>query len=379
MNTLPLYAFLRLGAVALIALTALVGCGPRDPEPPPEPAPKKIVPESYPIRMLFVSYARPKGEKARTKDEAIARANEALAKVRAPGASFEAIAREMSDDSISAPDGGWFGFVADWTGPQEADLVTAARALKVGEVSAPFGERNGQMIIQRLSRDEGRAVEARLVAPVDGVLVPWHDLVKSLPLSDTKDAAYEAAANAVVALRAGTYEIGASGGKLLGGQPFTAPIRRVMPPGFEKVAERVLALKPGEFTDPIETKGGWLIAQRMAYVRCYARHIVVTSETSPAEIKPSKRTSPEAHALAREALDRLRREPGAWDELCRKVSEEPFSKDIGGFVGDLTNTVRPERRSQAPEFEMAIFKLAPGETSDLVETRFGVHIFHRDD
>jgi parvulin-like peptidyl-prolyl isomerase len=382
MNHVSLPRLRRAGAASLLALATIAGCGPRASEPPAAPAasdPAATVPESYPIRMIFVAYVKDPKAPPRTEAEAVARANEALAKLRAPGASFEAVAREMSDDAMSAADGGWFGFVADWTGAADAPLVKAARALKVGEISAPFAGPSGQQVIQRLSRDEGRALEAKNVIPVEGVLAPWHDLEKSLPVTQTKEAAYEEAAKVVVALRSGAYDIGAASGKLLAAVPVSMPVRRGSTGALRELVEGPRALAVGDISDPIDTPGGWFIAKRLPYVRCYARHLVITSSSSPASIKPNKRTPAAARQLAQEALDRLRREPGAWNELARKVSEEPASKDIGGFVGDLANTVPSNRRATAPEFEAAVGNLKPGETSDLVDTRFGVHIFHRDD
>ena len=380
--------FLRMSAAgacaaALIAVTTFVGCGHGDssdvPEPPEAP-PRVLVEETVPIRMIFVAYKRAPDVPVRTKAEAIARANEVLAKLKTPNTSFETVAKEMSEDPVSAPDGGWYGFVADRPDNGDSPYFEAAHALKVGETSPSFGSQLGQQIIQRLSREEGKVLEAKYVAPIDSLVVPWHDVLVSLPITQTKDAAYEETAKVVVAIRAGEYPFGAAAGKLLGASPVSVPLRRVMrPAGLEKLSAAVFALKTDEITDPMDTPRGWVIAQRLPSVRCYARHIVITSETSPAWIKPNKRKPEAAQKLAQDALDRLRREPSAWDELCRKVSEEPYSKNIRGFVGDLSNAVAPDRRSKIPEFEEAVWKLKPGETSDLVDTRLGIHIFHRDD
>jgi len=378
----------RLAALLLAALPihGLAGCG-KSPNLD-APAGGAIVPESYPVRSLFVALEPGAGAPKRTDAEALARAREALAKLRARGASFEQVAREMSDDRATAVDGGWLGFVADWTGDPAA-VVGAARSLAIGAVSEPLSTPGGRLLLQRLSREEGRAVEAKVVAPIDGFAFAWHDVDAQQPASRTRDAAYADAAGFVVRLRAqareGSSPLGAAAAAPAGGseaearaKPMQFPVRRATSPGFERLADAVLSISPGEVTDPIDTPQGWLVARRLPYARCYVRHLVVTTESSPAYTKPDARSEEQARAIAAAALGRIRRDPAAWDAVVREVSEEAGSRSIGGFVGDLSNVLPPARRA-APEFEDAVWRLAPGETSGLVTTRFGIHILRRVD
>ncbi|MFP4373255.1 MAG: peptidylprolyl isomerase [Spirochaetaceae bacterium] len=92
-----------------------------------------------------------------------------------------------------------------------------------------------------------------------------------------------------------------------------------------------------------------------------ASHILI--ETGDAESDEDKE---DARARAEELLTEL--EEGAdFAELAREHSEGPSAPDGGSLP-------RFSRGEMVPSFEEAAFALEPGETSDVVETRFGFHI-----
>ncbi len=82
----------------------------------------------------------------------------------------------------------------------------------------------------------------------------------------------------------------------------------------------------------------------------------------------------EAAALeaARELIATLKRDSSGFEAAARAISACP-SRESGGNLGQIT------RGRMAPDFERALFAMAPGEISDEpVRTRFGFHILRVD-
>jgi peptidyl-prolyl cis-trans isomerase C len=97
-----------------------------------------------------------------------------------------------------------------------------------------------------------------------------------------------------------------------------------------------------------------------------ARHILIAA----------RRDEPGAFATARacaeELFARLKEDPARFAELAAAYSACP-SASSGGSLGQLT------KGDTTPEFEQALLRLAPGETSATpVETRYGFHIVRLD-
>ena len=94
----------------------------------------------------------------------------------------------------------------------------------------------------------------------------------------------------------------------------------------------------------------------------HARHILILSkESDPKAEKDSKR----------EKLVQIKKklkEGGDFAALAKQYSEDPGSKERGGDLGFFP------RGQMVKPFDEAVFKMNPGDISDIVETEFGYHL-----
>src|SRR6267142_679636 len=95
--------------------------------------------------------------------------------------------------------------------------------------------------------------------------------------------------------------------------------------------------------------------------RVHAQHILLmTVGKTDAEVE-------EIRKKAEDILNQLKK--GAkFEDLAKKYSEDPGTKDKGGDLGWLV------QGQTVPEFEKVAFSLQKGQTSDLVKTQYGFHV-----
>jgi len=103
------------------------------------------------------------------------------------------------------------------------------------------------------------------------------------------------------------------------------------------------------------------IQQYQVPSRVHVEHILfMTVSKTDAEVAEIKKR-------AEDVLSQVKK-GGKFDELAKKYSEDPGSKDKGG---DLSWIVQGQT---VPEFEKTAFSLSVGQVSDLVKTQYGFHI-----
>ena len=113
--------------------------------------------------------------------------------------------------------------------------------------------------------------------------------------------------------------------------------------------------------DELKAKYQQDIQQYQVPNRVHAEHILfMTVGKTDAEVDEVKKKAEDVLKQAKKGAK--------FEDLAKKFSEDPGSKDKGGDLGWLL------QGQTVPEFEKTAFSLQPGSISDLVKTQYGFHI-----
>jgi len=136
------------------------------------------------------------------------------------------------------------------------------------------------------------------------------------------------------------------------------------------IAAACMALAVGGVSDPVETKFGYHVVRRDSEVELAAARVILVAHAESEVVKLNlERTREEALARANEVLEKLRSGVDFAD-LVLEYSDSPTKKS-GGDLGSFPRGVAD------PAVDAAIFALEVGEISEVTESPYGFHIFHR--
>jgi peptidyl-prolyl cis-trans isomerase SurA len=132
-------------------------------------------------------------------------------------------------------------------------------------------------------------------------------------------------------------------------------------------ADKILAMQPGELTDPVRSTSGFHIV-KLIDIRGEKRHVISQLKVRHILLKPDELTS---EVEVRLRLEQLRQRILGGEDfavLARSHSQDSVSAANGGDLG----WVSPG--DMVPQFEEVIFQMPLQDVSEPFPTRFGWHI-----
>ena len=356
-------------AAALACASLEADHPPAAPVPQPPQGPFRVAIEH--ILFLHAGSFLPdsaRGTKAsratRPKEEALDLARRTFREIETGQLPYEDAVRKRSDDTVSAPRGGFIGiFSRDELSEDFAALARAAFALDVGAVAEPIETPLGIHILRRIPIREWAGSH---------ILIQWTGRKHAPPALRSREEALALARSTLeqASARGADFQdlarrFSEAPDRVQGGYLGIFTIGEILPELEREIAKLPLDGVGG----PVETELGFHIIRREAPRRARAAHILIRFRGA-ADADDVPRTRDEALKLAQDLLAKAR-EPGAdFARLARERSEDGTARR-GGDVGLFTPG------QMEPPFEKAAFALPIGGVSDVVETRVGLHIIRR--
>ena len=128
----------------------------------------------------------------------------------------------------------------------------------------------------------------------------------------------------------------------------------------------------GDIRGGIETDLGFHVIKRLPVHRANASHILVSWKGARSAAVGIKRNRSQALLLAQELSKQLSKNPNQFCDVAGKFSDDTGTRFDCGNVGQVV----PGKLNNA--VEGVLFRMSPGEISDVIETDFGYHIIRRD-
>lgn len=337
-------------------------------EPDPARVPKKPLfePPAVEGQILLIGYKgaeKPLPGATRSKEDARALAEKVVEEARSKGVRFVDLVEKYSEDPCKAEFLGQLGILTRGLFPVPS-VEAALFGMEEGQVSDPVDTPSGYVVATRI-------VPLTFAAHI---VIAWQG-APGAP-SQVRRTKAEARARAEEVRRRivdGKEDFEAVAKECsddpsgLGGGRIGFVRRGVMPRAFDTV---LFSLAPGEVGEVVETEQGYHVIQARPYAN--ASQILVMFKEASSAPKEARSTREEARKKIEDLLKRIQAGED-FGKIAVEASEDPGSNDPmrQGSYGPQ------ERGFYVPEFEDVLYKLRPGETSGVVETRFGFHIIHR--
>ena len=302
--------------------------------------------------------------RSRTKEEALDLARRTFREIQGGQLAFEDAVRKLSDDTVSAPRGGFIGiFSRDELSEDFSALARAAFALEVGAVAEPVETPLGFHILRRAPVREWAGSH---------ILVQWTGRMHAPPALRSREEALARARSFLEEASKKDADFAdlarrhsEAPDRVQGGYLGIFTVGEILP----ELEREISRLPLGAVGGPVETDLGFHIIRREAPRRARAAHILIRFRGA-ADADDVPRARDEALKLAGDILAKVRAPGADFARLAREHSEDGSARR-GGDVGLFTPG------QMEPAFEKAAFALPVGGISDVVETRVGLHIIRR--
>jgi peptidyl-prolyl cis-trans isomerase D len=294
-----------------------------------------------------------------------AQAQQEIEKIRqriAGGADFAAVAKEVTEDTASKPQGGDLGFFG--RGQMVKEFEDAAFNAKAGEVVGPVRSPFGFHLIQTLEKRPGALVpfeevkeqiRARLAFTRAGELAQTKAKALAAQIAKDKPKSKDALAAMAKSQAGVTFS---ETGKFGAADPITG-LGRVPP-----LNAAAFAVKKGEVTDAVQVPRGWAVA--------WVQDVFEPRVPQLADVEPRVREALLLQKQQEAALRKLKEERAAGKtldqiatELGLAIKESPEFGAQGGIPGLGLN----------PELARAALSLEPGQIGEPVADAQGAVLF----
>jgi hypothetical protein len=345
---------------ALLLATLLAGCG----DPPP---PRFTHPEArWQYAVSHILFRTSQGQFA----PALSKAIETVERIE-KGADFAELARALSEDETTAPNGGFLGFQT--LPPHENRWGGVIQALTVGRVTGPIETELGFHVAYRHTFEEGQELEAKYFLPAYGFFVTYRTEDGGVGGPNTKEQARALAEEARGLLAEGKIELLAAVTRYGAGLPPNGFLGNVsQSPTTRVLYDTLKHVAPGALGPIVETPTGFGVVLRGRQFRAIVRHILIQHVGSDQRRMNVTRSPEEALELAGKIRSEVRADGSNWADLVTRYSDDVISIPLQGAMGSFSNGVLPE------PLESAILAARPGALSpELAVTPAGIHVIWR--